>query len=270
MKQKKDAKELQQNLPTSLQCSMELLQEKGASTWLTALPVEEYGFALHKAAFRDTLSLRYGWPLQNSPSHCSCGQSFSVEHALTCKTWGFPAVRYNEVKEITATLLTEVEWQLNPTYNRCPESPCLIAQPLLKTVLNSTSGFWGERFEKALRVFNRSAQSNHHASLSSVYCKHEQENRRQYDVWSWMCNLHTFSAIHNRWNGTCCNILQETRINDCREKRWLNWIQCRLSFALLRASIMSIRGVRSSRHHWVSNCSSACGKPSQLTRLTSL
>ena len=29
----------------------------------------------------------------------------------------------------------------------------------------------------------------------------------------------------------------------------LNWIRCRLSFALLRASIMSVRGARSSRHH---------------------
>ena len=29
----------------------------------------------------------------------------------------------------------------------------------------------------------------------------------------------------------------------------VNWIQCKLSFALLRASIMSIGGARSSRHH---------------------
>ena len=29
----------------------------------------------------------------------------------------------------------------------------------------------------------------------------------------------------------------------------VNWIRCKLSFALLRASIMSIRGARSSRHH---------------------
>ena len=45
--------------------------------------------------------------------------------------------------------------------------------------------FWGGgRFEKAfvdVRVFNPSAQSNRHASLSSVYRKHEQEKRRQYD-----------------------------------------------------------------------------------------
>ena len=31
---------------------MELSQEKGASTWLTTLPIDEHGFALHKAAFR--------------------------------------------------------------------------------------------------------------------------------------------------------------------------------------------------------------------------
>ena len=87
---------------------MELSQEKRASTWLTALPIDECGFALHKAAFRDGLSLRYGWPLQNLPSHCSCGLPFSVEHALTCKTGGFPAVRHNEVKDITTTLLTKI------------------------------------------------------------------------------------------------------------------------------------------------------------------
>ena len=29
----------------------------------------------------------------------------------------------------------------------------------------------------------------------------------------------------------------------------INWIRCKLSFALLRSSIMSIRGARSSRHH---------------------
>ena len=78
-KQKEAAKSLQSLLPAPLQRSMELAQEKGASTWLTALPIEEHGFALHKAAFKDSLSLRYVWPLQNSPSHCSCGQPYSVE-----------------------------------------------------------------------------------------------------------------------------------------------------------------------------------------------
>ena len=53
---------LKSTLPASLQHAMELAQEKGASSWLTALPVEEFGFALHKGAFHDALALRYGWP----------------------------------------------------------------------------------------------------------------------------------------------------------------------------------------------------------------
>ena len=75
-------------------------------------------------------------------------------------------------------------------------------------------GFWGGRFEKAfvdVRVFNPSAQSNRHGPLSSVYRKHEQEKRRQYDQrvreieHAPFTPLHVASVVHNRWNGTCRN-----------------------------------------------------------------
>ena len=42
-------------------------------------------------------------------------------------------------------------------------------------------GFWGEKAFVDVRVFNPSAQSNRNGPLSSVYRKHEQEKRRQYD-----------------------------------------------------------------------------------------
>ena len=45
---------------------------------------------------------------------------FSVEHALTCKTGGFSAVRYNEVRDITATLLTEVCHRVTTEPHRQP------------------------------------------------------------------------------------------------------------------------------------------------------
>ena len=106
IKLRDDTQNLQNELPSLLQRSVELSQEKGASTWLTALPIDNHGFALHKSAFRDALSLRYGWSLQNQPSHCSCSQPFST--ALNCKTGGFPAVRHKEVRDITASLVSEV------------------------------------------------------------------------------------------------------------------------------------------------------------------
>ena len=44
--------------------------------------------------------------------------------------------------------------------------------------------FWGGRFEKAfldVRVFNPCTQSNHRSPLTSVYRRHEQEKKRQYE-----------------------------------------------------------------------------------------
>ena len=87
---------------------MDLSQEKGASTWLSVLPLEEYGFALHKGAFRDALALRYGWSPANAPLNCACGTLFSVEHVLSCPKGGYPSIRHNEIRDLTASLLSEV------------------------------------------------------------------------------------------------------------------------------------------------------------------
>ena len=53
--------ELIPQLPASLRRVVSLSSEKGVSSWLSVLPIEEHGFALHKGAFRDALCLRYGW-----------------------------------------------------------------------------------------------------------------------------------------------------------------------------------------------------------------
>ena len=268
---KEHAKELQNNLTTSLQRSVELSQEKGASTWLTALPIKEHGFALHKAAFRDALSLRYGWPLQNTPSHCTCGQPFSVEHALTCKTGGFPSVRHNEVRDITASLLTEVchgvtiEPHLQPLSGESMSQCSAITEDGARLDV-AMYGFWGGRFEKAyvdVRVFNPSAQSNLQRPLSATYRNHEQEKRRQYDQRVRDIEHASFTPLVLSITGgmgraatafykRLASMLAEKR--DTSYALTLNWIRCRLSFALLRASIMSIRGARSSRYHPASEC----------------
>ncbi len=60
--------------------AMELAQERGASSWLTTLPIAEHGFCLHKGAFVDALALRYGWPLARTPMTCVCGSNFTAEH----------------------------------------------------------------------------------------------------------------------------------------------------------------------------------------------
>ena len=61
-----------------------------------------------KGEFRDALCLRFGWQLSNLPRSCVCGKSLSVEHAFSCPCGGFPTIRHNEVRDLTASLLHEI------------------------------------------------------------------------------------------------------------------------------------------------------------------
>jgi len=76
---------------------MELASEKGASNWLTTLPIEEYGFSLHKGAFVDALALRYRWTPTCIPVSCVCGSSFTVKYVWSCPSGGFRILRHNEI-----------------------------------------------------------------------------------------------------------------------------------------------------------------------------
>ena len=87
---------------------MTLARERGASSWLTALPAEEFGFALNKGAFRDVLALCHGWYPTSIPSQSACGHSFYVSHALSCHMGGYPSIRHNEIRDLTADLLSAV------------------------------------------------------------------------------------------------------------------------------------------------------------------
>ena len=81
------ADRVQNNLTPELKRCAQLAKEKGASSWLSVLPLEEHGFYLHKGEFRDALCLRYGWQLSGIPRACKCGTRFTVDHAFM---WDFP------------------------------------------------------------------------------------------------------------------------------------------------------------------------------------
>ena len=53
---------------STLRQTIEHCQDKGVSLWLSAIPIEQYGFTLHKNEFTDALCLRYGWTPPHLPS----------------------------------------------------------------------------------------------------------------------------------------------------------------------------------------------------------
>ena len=71
-------------LPSNLLRSVNQSRDKGASSWLTAVPLVDQGLVLNKQEFRDSLRLRYNMPLSDLPSKCVCGEKYTVCHALSC------------------------------------------------------------------------------------------------------------------------------------------------------------------------------------------
>ena len=161
--------------------------EKGSSSWLSVLPLEEHGFYLHKGEFRDVLCLRYGWRPTNMPQLCNCGTQFTVDHAMICHMGGFPTIRHNEIRDITASLLTEV------CHNVATE-PAF--QPLTGERMNARTansdggarldiharGFWNRAQDAFfdVRIFYPNASSNRSSEPSSAYRRHEQAKKHEY------------------------------------------------------------------------------------------
>ena len=88
---------------------IDISNETGSSNWLSMIPMRKFNNVLNKQQFWDSIRLRYGWPIAVLPVSCSCREKgFNVQHAMSYKKGGFVTMRHNEVREITATLLSDV------------------------------------------------------------------------------------------------------------------------------------------------------------------
>ena len=86
----------------------ELSCMKGASLWLTSLPLKAENFVLNKREFHDAIRLRYRWHLKFMLTICVCGKHFSVDHAMSCQKGGYTHHRHNEVRDLLGKLATEI------------------------------------------------------------------------------------------------------------------------------------------------------------------
>ena len=260
------AEELMPELSAQQKRAMELGKEKGASSWLNALPIEDHGFVLHKGDFRDTLCLRYGWQPTNLPSRCACDAPFTVEHALSCPTGGFPTLRHNEVRDFTANIMTEV------CHDVCtePQLQELSGETLhLATSIRDdgahvdirAQGFWGDRSRRSffdVRVFNPNAPSNRKLQLNSVYRRHEKEKRRSYEQRIREVEHGSFTPLMFSTSGGMGDLAATaykrlaSLLSSKHEQPYstvMTWLRCHLSFSLLRSAVRCLRGARSSIGH---------------------
>ncbi len=69
--------------PDDLVSFIQQARDKGASSWLNAMPFKAHDFDLNTEEFRDVLRLRYNLPLKCLQSFCAFGESFNVSNALS-------------------------------------------------------------------------------------------------------------------------------------------------------------------------------------------
>lgn len=237
---------------------LDTTSEAGASSWLNAIPLKQYGFYLDKQSFRDSLLLRYGIPLKRLPQKCV---PFNEVHALNCSRGGFVMIRHNEVRDLTAELLSEVcndvsiepplTWLTGEAFSSKStttdeEARCDVA----------VRGFWvrGSKAYLDVRVFNPLAKSYTKQTLSATYNSIEKQKKGKYNERIINVEHGTFTPLvfscfggmgveAKRFYNRLSEKIAEKRNDPISVAT--NWVRTRLSFSLLRSALLCIRGSRS-------------------------
>ena len=71
--------DLKTQMTPSLIRAVDLAQMKGASIWLSALPLTSENFVLNKQEFMDAICLRYRWSLKRLPTQCPYGKLYDMD-----------------------------------------------------------------------------------------------------------------------------------------------------------------------------------------------
>ena len=175
------------------------------------------------------------------------------------------SIRHNDIRDLTARLLTEV----CPNVAIEPDLQPLSGETLSLRTSNSedgarldmsAQGFWGDRHERAffdVRLFNPLAPNNCRFSFSTTYRRHEATKKRSYEQRVREIEHGSFTPLVFSASGgmapaatitfkILASLLAENRQQEYNKT--IAWIRCQLSFSLVRSSVMCLRGARSSYH----------------------
>ena len=237
---------------------LEAISEKGASVWLTTMPIKEHGFYLSKQIFWDTIHLRYGLPLKRLPLKCACSKNFSVEHALNCKKGGYVHIRHNEIRDLTAEMLDEVcrdvqvEPLLTPLSGETFKYKTAITDDHARTDV-AARDVWikGSRAHADVKVFNPLAQVYQNQTLKAAHKSNENGKKRAYNERVQNVEHGTFTPlVFTCFGGMSVECTKfYNRISDMiAEKRNIsgslarNWVRTKLCFSLLKTTNLCLRG----------------------------
>ena len=259
---KEELEEVKARLPDKTQRAVDLACEKGASNWLTVIPLKDMDFDLNKREFRDAVRLRYDWPIPDQPSVCVCGSMFTVDHAMICKRGGLVIQRHNEIRDLQAELLdmvcydVQVEPALQPITGEELDRGANQAPDARLDV--HCRGFW-ERQRAAffdIRVCHPNADSYKDLSPKQIYRIHENEKKRKYNSRVTEIEQGTFTPLVFTTTGGMADecLRYHSRLAELLSAKkqesyatTISWVRAKVSFAILRSALLCLRGSRTPR-----------------------
>ena len=259
-RRKQKIKDVDEKAPMDMKPFILQARDRGASSWLNAMPIEELDFQLNKEEFRDAIRLRYNMNLDNLPTYCPCGHRFNVSHALECKKGGFIHERHDNIKDTLTKLLSRVchdvesEPHLIPVTNERFQLKSANATDDARLDIKAKS-FWTKGqtafFDVRITHVNSSSQSG--LPTEKVFRQHEMAKRREYMQRILEVENGSFTPLVFGTNGglgeECTKFLGElaakiAKKDDDSYAHTITWIRTRLSFDIMKSSLACIRGSR--------------------------
>ena len=194
------------------------------------------------------------------PSHCACGDLFTVSHALSCKTRSFVAQRHDGIRNLLTSLLSkvckdvEVEPHLLPIDNKVFNLRSTVTSPEARLDIKAGS-FWsrGETAFFHVRVTHVNSTCNQNKSTELIFVEHEKQKkgrhqRRVVDVEMGSFNSLFFGTNGGMWKECkiCLSNLADklSRKNGESYDSAVSWLRTRISFEILRSVHTCVPGSR--------------------------
>ncbi|CAH3156245.1 unnamed protein product, partial [Porites evermanni] len=206
-------------------------RDKGASSWLNAMPLADKGLAFNKQEFRDSLRLRYDLPLVDLPSHCIWG----INSPLICNN-------------------VEIEPRLQPLDNERFHLRSAVTSSDARLDIKA-GGFWARGVTAFfdVRVTHVNSKCYQSKPTSEVFKEQEEEKKRKYQQRVLDVEMGSFTPLVFGTNGGMGNECQRflkhlaDKIAQKDTEPYhvvITWLRTQISFELLRSVHACVRGSR--------------------------
>ena len=236
--------------------------EPGASSWLTARPIESLGYELTKQEFQDAMRLRFGLHFPDLNLRCACGKDNDVDHALSCAKGGYAIMRHDKIRDSMAEILSyagvkgvETERLLQPCEDFADRLPHWTNQDRDARMDIVGSGLWQDEqlnfFD--VRVVHANSASYLSTSPAALYKDHENRKKRCYMRRVHLVEGGSFTPLIMSTTGGLgeefLKVIKKaaSRIEDKHQERYpeiMATIKQKLRFSMLRSTLRSLRGCR--------------------------